>query len=111
LSISRSSAEYITLGFFVLLQLQAYAGYKLVQWGISDRVGPINLGRGEEHPFLGREMSLPKRYSMDYERQDILSEVGAQIISREIWDTISDSQPPKQMVQVKPAEWGRILFD
>jgi cell division protease FtsH len=63
LSISRSSAEYITLGFFVLLQLQAYAGYKLVQWGISDRFGPINLGRGEEHPFLGRELSLPKRYS------------------------------------------------
>jgi SpoVK/Ycf46/Vps4 family AAA+-type ATPase len=36
---------------------------------------------------------------LDYERQDILAELGAQIISREIWDTISDSQPPKQMVQ------------
>lgn len=33
------------------------------QWGMSDKVGPINLGRGEEHPFLGRELSMPKRYS------------------------------------------------
>jgi cell division protease FtsH len=30
---------------------------------MSDKVGPINLGRGEEHPFLGRELAQPKRYS------------------------------------------------
>jgi cell division protease FtsH len=35
----------------------------LAQWGMSDRVGPINLGHQEEHPFLGREISLPERYS------------------------------------------------
>ena len=35
----------------------------VAQWGMSDKVGPVNLGRGEEHPFLGRELSLPKRYS------------------------------------------------
>ncbi|MBI5643440.1 MAG: ATP-dependent metallopeptidase FtsH/Yme1/Tma family protein [Deltaproteobacteria bacterium] len=35
----------------------------VAQWGMSDKVGPINLGRGEEHPFLGRELSLSKRYS------------------------------------------------
>ncbi|MFQ5480638.1 MAG: ATP-dependent zinc metalloprotease FtsH [Thermodesulfobacteriota bacterium] len=35
------------------------------QWGMSDEVGPINLGRGEEHPFLGMELSQPKRYSDD----------------------------------------------
>ncbi len=33
------------------------------QWGMSDKVGPINLGRAEEHPFLGMELSQPKRYS------------------------------------------------
>ncbi|MBI5588317.1 MAG: ATP-dependent metallopeptidase FtsH/Yme1/Tma family protein [Deltaproteobacteria bacterium] len=37
----------------------------VAQWGMSDKVGPINLGRGEEHPFLGRELSAPKRYSED----------------------------------------------
>jgi cell division protease FtsH len=35
----------------------------VAQWGMSDKVGPVNLGRGEEHPFLGRELALPKRYS------------------------------------------------
>jgi transitional endoplasmic reticulum ATPase len=36
---------------------------------------------------------------MDYKRMDILAEMGAQRISRDAWDTISDSQPPKQLVQ------------
>ena len=29
----------------------------------------------------------------------ILRELGAQVMSRDMWDTISDSQPPKQLVQ------------
>jgi len=50
------------------------------QWGMSDKVGPVNLGRGEEHPFLGRELSMPKRYSeemawlMDQEIQRFIIE-------------------------------------
>jgi len=50
------------------------------QWGMSDKVGPLNLGRGEEHPFLGRELSMPKRYSeemawvMDQEIQKLVNE-------------------------------------
>ena len=36
---------------------------------------------------------------MDYKRRDILAEMGAQKIGRGVWDTISDSQPPKQLVQ------------
>ncbi|HWR89782.1 MAG TPA: ATP-dependent zinc metalloprotease FtsH, partial [Dissulfurispiraceae bacterium] len=35
----------------------------VAQWGMSDKVGPVNLGRGEEHPFLGRELAMPKHYS------------------------------------------------
>ncbi len=35
----------------------------VAQWGMSAKIGPINLGRGEEHPFLGRELAQPKRYS------------------------------------------------
>lgn len=38
---------------------------------------------------------------MAYQRKDILAEMGAQTISREVWDTISDSQPPKKLVQQK----------
>lgn len=36
---------------------------------------------------------------VSYQRKDILNEVGAQTLSRDIWDTIADSQPPKQLVQ------------
>jgi transitional endoplasmic reticulum ATPase len=39
--------------------------------------------------------------SLAYERRDILNEMGAQASEKEIWDTISDSQPPKQLVQRK----------
>jgi transitional endoplasmic reticulum ATPase len=48
--------------------------------------------------FLENMEQAIKEY-MDYKRRDILAEMGAQIISREVWDTISDSQPPKQLVQ------------
>src|SRR5512146_2672079 len=36
---------------------------------------------------------------VDYRRKDVLNDLGAQAFGREIWDTISDSQPPKQLVQ------------
>jgi cell division protease FtsH len=50
------------------------------QWGMSEKIGPMNLGRGEEHPFLGRELAQPKRYSeemawlMDQEIQRLINE-------------------------------------
>ncbi|MDA8173636.1 MAG: AAA family ATPase [Nitrospiraceae bacterium] len=34
-----------------------------------------------------------------YKRKDVLNDLGAQAFGREIWDTISDSQPPKQLIQ------------
>jgi cell division protease FtsH len=52
----------------------------VAQWGMSEKVGPVNLGRGEEHPFLGRELAQPKRYSeemawlMDTEIQKFLND-------------------------------------
>jgi cell division protease FtsH len=51
----------------------------VAQWGMSDKVVPVNLGRGEEHPFLGRELALPKRYSeemawlMDQEIRELIT--------------------------------------
>jgi cell division protease FtsH len=61
-----------------LKEATSLAEKMVAQWGMSDRVGPINLGRAEEHPFLGRELSLPKRYSeemawlMDQEIQKMI---------------------------------------
>jgi cell division protease FtsH len=46
-----------------LKQATSLAEKMVAQWGMSDKVGPVNLGRGEEHPFLGRELAVSKRYS------------------------------------------------
>ena len=48
-----------------LKEVTSLAEKMVAQWGMSEKVGPINLGRGEEHPFLGRELAQPKRYSED----------------------------------------------
>jgi cell division protease FtsH len=61
-----------------LKEATSLAEKMVAQWGMSDRVGPINLGRGEEHPFLGMELAQPKRYSeemawvMDQEIQKMI---------------------------------------
>jgi cell division protease FtsH len=54
----------------------------IAQWGMSDVIGPVNLGRGEEHPFLGRELSAPKRYSEEM----------AWMIDQEIQRTLLDAE-------------------
>lgn len=33
------------------------------EWGMSEKVGPITFGKGEEQIFLGKELSRPKDYS------------------------------------------------
>lgn len=68
------------------------------KWLMSEKLGRDVGLRTACIDFL-ENMDQALREYLDYERQDVLSEMGAQIISREIWDTISDSQPPKQMVQ------------
>jgi len=71
-----------------LKEATSLAEKMVAQWGMSDKVGPINLGRGEEHPFLGRELSLPKRYSeqmawvMDQEIREMI--IGAESRATEI---------------------------
>lgn len=74
-----------------LKEATSLAEKMVAQWGMSDKVGPINLGRGEEHPFLGRELSLPKRYSeemawvMDQEIQKLIIDAesrATEILSR-----------------------------
>jgi cell division protease FtsH len=71
-----------------LKEATSLAEKMVAQWGMSDKVGPVNLGRGEEHPFLGRELAQPKRYSdemawiMDQEIQRLIME--AENTAREI---------------------------
>ena len=34
-------------------------------WGMSEEVGPLYLGTGEQHVFLGRELTRDRDYSED----------------------------------------------
>lgn len=68
------------------------------KWLMSEKLGRDVGVRTACIDFLENMEQALKEY-MDYKRKDILTELGAQIVSREIWDTISDSQPPKQLVQ------------
>jgi transitional endoplasmic reticulum ATPase len=44
-------------------------------------------------------MELAREEYLAYQQRDLLQEMGGQTISQQLWDTISDSQPPKQIVQ------------
>ena len=68
------------------------------KWLMSEKLGRDVGLRTACIDFMENEEQALKEY-VDYQRKDILAEMGARIISREVWDTISDSQPPKQLVE------------
>lgn len=68
------------------------------KWLLSEKLGRDVGFRTACIDFLENMEQAVNEY-MSYQRKDILTEMGAQTIGREIWDTISDSQPPKQLVQ------------
>ncbi len=35
----------------------------VARWGMSEDIGPVDLRESEEHPFLGREIAQPRRFS------------------------------------------------
>lgn len=65
-----------------LKEATALAEKMVTQWGMSNKIGPINVERGEEHPFLGRELTQPKRFSEDM----------AWLIDQEIQKLITDAE-------------------
>ena len=90
----------------------------VAQWGMSDKVGPVNLGRGEEHPFLGRELALPKNYSdemawvMDQEIRRFIaeaSETADKVIAgdRDILDYLANALIKEEVLD--RAEVERII--
>jgi cell division protease FtsH len=92
-----------------LKEATSLAEKMVAQWGMSDKVGPINLGRGEEHPFLGRELSLPKRYSeqmawlMDQEIRKLIIDAESrttEILSgkRQTLDALADALMKEEML-------------
>lgn len=73
---------------------------KIIQhkWLLSEKVGRDVGLRTSCIDFLENMDQAPDEY-ISYKRINVLSEMGAQAVSREMWDTISDSQPPKQLVK------------
>ena len=68
------------------------------KWLLSEKVGRDVGFRTACIDFLENMDQAVDEY-MSYRQLNILNEMGAQTVAREIWDTISDSQPPKQLVQ------------
>jgi transitional endoplasmic reticulum ATPase len=72
---------------------------KIIQhkWLLSEKVGRDVGLRTACIDFLENVDQAPDEY-LTYKQANVLSEMGAQNISRKMWDTIADSQPPKQLV-------------
>jgi hypothetical protein len=68
------------------------------KWLMSEKLGRDVGLRIACIDFLENTDQALKEY-IEYKRKDILIEMGARTIGREVWETISDSQPPKQLVQ------------
>lgn len=53
----------------------------ITHWGMSERLGPVAFRDSEDHPFLGREMAEPRRFS----------EHTAQMIDEEVSKLLRDA--------------------
>lgn len=56
------------------------ARHMIAEWGMNDSLGPINLQQGEEHPFLGREMTTSRKFSEAFAQR--VDEEVSQLINR-----------------------------
>jgi cell division protease FtsH len=41
----------------------ALARAMVTRWGMSEQIGPVDVRDSDEHPFLGRDIALPRRFS------------------------------------------------
>ena len=68
-----------------LKQATRLARHMITHWGMSDKIGPVAFRRGEEHIFLGREMTQQRDFSehtaqiIDDEISDLLKQVDKQV--------------------------------
>jgi cell division protease FtsH len=68
-----------------LKQATRLARHMVTHWGMSKRLGPVAFRRGEEHIFLGREMTQQRDFSentariIDDEVHDLLEDIDEQV--------------------------------
>jgi cell division protease FtsH len=66
------------------------------RWGMSSEVGPVDLRESEEHPFLGREIAQPRRYS----------EHSAQVVDKAVHDLLHAAE--QQAVEIIRQHRGQL---
>ncbi len=76
---------------------QLWAKIEQHKWLLSERLARDVGARTACIDFLENMDQAMAEY-LSYQRKDLLNEMGAQTFGRDIWDTISDSQPPKKLV-------------
>ena len=73
----------------------------VARWGMSEEIGPVDLRQSEDHPFLGREIAQPRRFSettaheVDAAVSNLLREAEAR--AEEVIETHSEGM--KRLVQ------------
>jgi cell division protease FtsH len=63
-------------------QATSLARAMVARWGMSKEIGPVDLRESEEHPFLGREIAQPRRFS----------EASAEVVDRVVRDLLQEAE-------------------
>jgi cell division protease FtsH len=72
----------------------------VARWGMSPDIGPVDLRESEEHPFLGREIAQPRRFS----------ETSAQAVDRAVRDLLVDAERRAQeVIRAQRARIDRLI--
>jgi len=93
-----------------LKQATHLARHMISQWGMSEKIGPVAFRRGEEHIFLGREMTQQRDFSehtaevIDEEVSRLLREIGEQVAklladNRHLLDTLAHALLQKETLE------------
>ncbi len=67
------------------------------KWHLSEKLGR-DVGIKVACLDFIENTDLVSEQAIDEEHVHLLKELGAQMVDRSVWDTISDSQPPKQII-------------
>ncbi len=81
-------------------QATALARAMVARWGMSEEIGPVDLREAEEHPFLGREIALPRRFS----------EVSAQRVDKAVHELLHAAEDnAAQLLRSRRADLDRLI--
>ena len=72
----------------------------VARWGMSKDIGPVDLRDSDEHPFLGREIAQPRRFS----------EASAQAVDHAVRELLLDAERRAQeVIRVQRARIDRLI--